>query len=491
VSPNTIFSQRFLITQKPKKNEEKMTRRQVREWIHLLESSLALSSWLKSESVDRKDLEHRISIIEDGISEIRESYFQRQIRRYMKLFKRLVRREKGSGLDLVKFHQLLHIFKYVLHHGSLANCDGSRPEAVGKFLIKNPGRRTQIRLSLLTIQTAAKMVQQRNIHDFAKVCLRRNPRQFHSKKLYKFYMFSEMSNEDSDDNSVSSDSSDDEDQINVDDEQELIMNGRLDNDRHATVRRRNRISYELSGSVYELYISALDNKMKVNWLSKIDYRNLWKKRFLTGLERRLFLEVGRAGGTVNIRKSIIGRTSLKVFEPNKKPIRYNAHPNYRSGLPWYDWVMLNWGDDGIIPARLLMILETTNLTGEDDIIYYGNEPIDRQLLRNQTSLLKPNSIYLVCKSARSQQEPHDENEYKFSSRLSYHVTLEDNFSIVSVGCLVGPAYVIANEPYGHEGNAENIKNFIVVKDMQEWQKYFINRDDLENFGPVPLNNNNA
>ena len=123
-----------------------MTRTDVRQWIYLLESSLSLSSWLKSESITRSDLEERILFLEDEIEEIREPFFQRQIRRYMKLFKKLVRREKGSGLDLVKFHQLLHILKYVLHHGSLANCDGSRPEAVGKFLIKNPGKRTQISL---------------------------------------------------------------------------------------------------------------------------------------------------------------------------------------------------------------------------------------------------------------------------------------------------------------------------------------------------------
>ena len=454
-----------------------MTRTDVRQWIYLLESSLSLSSWLKSESITRSDLEERILFLEDEIEEIREPFFQRQIRRYMKLFKKLVRREKGSGLDLVKFHQLLHILKYVLHHGSLANCDGSRPEAVGKFLIKNPGKRTQIRLSVLTIQTAAKMVQQRNIHDFAKICLRNNPREFHSKKLYKFFIFSDdFPSEDSDDDDSS------EDEIDSDDDTEMIVNGRgQPNDIERPLRRK---YYDLSGSVFELYLSDLDNRMKVNWLSKVNYRNLWSNNLLQGIERRLFLEVGRAGGTINVNKAVIGRTCLSVVEPKKAPVRYNAHPNYRSGLPWYDWVMLDWGDDGIIPARLMMILETTNLV-DDDIVYYGNEHIDPQLLANQTSLIKPNSIYLVVRSAKEERESHNERRYKFLSRLSYHFTLEHDFSIVSIGCLRGPAYVIANAPYGDESVAENIKDFIVVKNMKEWSQYFINRQETEAFGPPP------
>ncbi len=461
-----------------------MTRKDIREWIYLLESSLALSSWLKSESITRTDLERRISLLEEEITEIRESLFQRQIRRYMKLFKKLVKREKGSGLDLVKFHQLLHIFKYVLHHGSLANCDGSRPEAVGKFLIKNPGRRTQIRLSVLTIQTAAKMVQQRNIHDFAKICLRKNPSLFKSKKLHKFYLFKDDCDSDSDiEDHDDSDSSDDEEPVPASDN-EMIVNGRGHDVEHNDIGRKTKKKYyELSGSVYELFISGLDNSMKVNWLSKVKYKNLWKTSLLAGVERRLFYEIGRAGGTINLKKSIIGRTCLSVVQPNQKTIRYNAHPNYRSGLPWYDWVMLDWGDDGIIPARLYMILETTTLT-EDDFVYFGNEPIAQHNLDNQTSLLKPNSIYLVVRSAGKARENHNERSYKYASRLSYHITLENEWAIVNASCLHGPAYVIANAPYGNETNAEDIKDYIVVKDIKEWSEYFINRNENESFGPT-------
>ena len=92
-----------------------MSEMDVKEWIHLLESSLALSSWMKSKSIDRNDLKDRIEIVAANtrtnrnnrrVRRSRQSFFQRQIRRYMRRFKKLVNREKGEGLDLVKFHQL-------------------------------------------------------------------------------------------------------------------------------------------------------------------------------------------------------------------------------------------------------------------------------------------------------------------------------------------------------------------------------------------------
>ena len=477
---------RNLVTQKPKRNEPQPTRQHIKEWIYLLESSLALSSFMKLESIERNDLLQRIKVLEDEVNVVEDSFFQRQIRRYMKLFKRLVKREKGQGLDLVKFHQLLHIFKYILHHGSPANSDGSRPEAVGKFLIKNPGRRTQIRLSLLTLHTAIKMVEQRNIQDFAKLVLRRDDRRFQSKKLYKFFMFpSEIEDDDIEDDD---DSLQDED---TDSDEEIILHHtRIDNP-----NLRKRKHYHLSGSIYELYIHKHGNEMemKIDWKTKVKYTNLWSKNFLLGLERRLFTDLGHAGGTIRLSKSIIGRTSLKVIKPGEDPVRYTAHPSFRSGLPWFDWVLLDWGPLGCIPARLLMILETTDLA-ENDFVYNtngeGNDDRPDNEILNQTSLLKPQKIYLVVRSARQAIEPPSDLNFKFYSRLSSHITLEESFCIVSVSCLVGPAYVIANIPYGDaEADTESIRNFIMVKDFKEWSQYFINKENTEVYGR-PLQQNN-
>ena len=52
-----------------------------------------------------------------------------------------------------------------------------------------------------------------------------------------------------------------------------------------------------------------------------------------------------------------------------------------------------------------------------------------------------------------------------------------------MNCLVGPAYVIANVPYGDaEADTEAIRDFILVKDYREWSEYFINRNNTERYG---------
>ena len=123
---------------------------------------------------------------------------------------------------------------------------------------------------------------------------------------------------------------------------------------------------------------------------------------------------------------------------------------------------------------------------DDDIIYYGNEDIPEENLLNQTSLIKPNSIYLVVRSAKEEIGNHNEGQYKYASRFHYHVTLEEDYSIVSVGCLHIPVYVIANAPYGDKSWAEDIINYVVMKEIKQWNKFFINCEETEAFGPPPV-----
>ena len=54
------------------------------------------------------------------------------IREYMKYFKSTVKRMKGTGMLLTKFHHLLNMV-----HGSMPNFDGLRPESNDKTMTKD------------------------------------------------------------------------------------------------------------------------------------------------------------------------------------------------------------------------------------------------------------------------------------------------------------------------------------------------------------------
>ena len=67
---------------------------------------------------------------------------QKAMKTFMKQYQTVVAREIGNGLKIPKFHFLLHFVRNIARHGSVNNYDGSRPEAIAKYLAKSPGLRT-------------------------------------------------------------------------------------------------------------------------------------------------------------------------------------------------------------------------------------------------------------------------------------------------------------------------------------------------------------
>ena len=96
----------------------------IRAWYKIIEWTLSLDCWLRNEELEKGYFE--------PMTTESESKAQIRIREYMKLFKSTVKRTKGTGMLLTKFHHLLHMEQYCRIHGSMANFDSSRPESIGK-----------------------------------------------------------------------------------------------------------------------------------------------------------------------------------------------------------------------------------------------------------------------------------------------------------------------------------------------------------------------
>ena len=120
-----------------------------------------------------------------------------------------------------------------------------------------------------------------------------------------------------------------------------------------------------------------------------------------------------------------------------------------------------------------MILDLT-LNEEEDIHYFNPDDDDDDIDR-----IKAGMVYLVIHSALNSFEVPDENEYKFHSRLSSHIILEEGYCIVPLSSLAGPAYVVSNISYLREDDFDTISEYIHVKDHNEWGNLFINRKDAE------------
>ena len=334
---------------------------------------------------------------------------------------------------------------------------------MGKFLIKNPGRRTQIRLALLTLQTANQIVIDRNISDFAKMCLKKDPFCIRSNRLYHLFK-----NCDTEEEMVYEDLAD----INEDEEDLHRADEDFEDEANQPHERVADIRVICSGSKYSL--SHDGTNLNFEWLSRTNYTVLWSKQFLNGFTQRLFTDLTSPGGTIKFGRKVTGFCTMTVSIRGGPPVVYHAHPNYRSGLSWHDWILIDWGEGtDPVPARLMMILDLT--LNEDDDIHYFNPDNDR----DDIDKIKTGMVYLVIHSAINSFEIPNEHEFKFHSRLASHILLEEGYCIVPLSSLVGPAYVISNISYLREDNFDNISEYIHVKDHKEWGNLFINRDDSE------------
>jgi hypothetical protein len=79
----------------------------IKSWYKIIEWTLSLDCWLRND-------EHDKGYFETMTAESK-SHAQIHIQEYMKLFKSTVKRTKGTGMLLTKFHHLLHIRDEVFH----------------------------------------------------------------------------------------------------------------------------------------------------------------------------------------------------------------------------------------------------------------------------------------------------------------------------------------------------------------------------------------
>jgi hypothetical protein len=107
----------------------KMTEYQLWGWVALLEMLLAWRWLLKQPTLPMMEVFAAKHCVKD----------------LMKLFKRVVNRQHGSGLILIKFHICLHFFENNLDLGVTSNFDTGPMESNHKINAKNPSKRTQMR----------------------------------------------------------------------------------------------------------------------------------------------------------------------------------------------------------------------------------------------------------------------------------------------------------------------------------------------------------
>ena len=133
------------------------------------------------------------------------------------------------------------------------------------------------------------------------------------------------------------------------------------------------------------------------------------------------------------------------------------------GQPWRDWVMIDWGSDGTLPAKIWGFVDLRALPARSGIQYGGLGSIDP-------------GVYAVVESSYYQWDPNDpdRDDTELMESIFLDVGMMTNgfvsklrFYLADVEAIKSPATVVPN--IGGPNNA-----YFVVASRSEWKESFVN-----------------
>ena len=299
---------------------------------------------------------------------------------------------KVKNWEFPKYHQLLHLVThYIPRFGSMRNVDGAPCESNFKQIIKNPSRRTQQHAETLPFQTANRHTE--NIV-FDKA-FRRCSIGKYSKRILPTSSKHLFSVEDSDIT------------ISIPTTSSFFT---------VSLSNRRKSSYEVK---WHCQRPMEDHPVNV-------YQKLCEMTFATDL---------------NLTK-LICFTELKIGD-----IIIRAHPSYRSGIRWFDWIYVKWeGYDKLFPAKVLMFVSLGSVNG-----------VISEDMSNIKALIQ----------TTSEIDTTIPNELKNRMLCEYY-KYETTFQLVSISAIDAPAFVIENVITNKETNETSCPNVIVIKPIDKW-----------------------
>ena len=399
----------------------------VKKWFKLLEQTLAFDRWLRCDNHSRMYF-----FMDDDATNYpnNEPLAMFQVRRYMHDYSDLVKRNTGTKLLLTKFHHLLHFVHYTRIHGKMSNFDGSRPEAHGKKLTKDPGSRTNHQSQDLTYSIGLKHAIDKTYSQFCMVLCHR----------WKHY---------AEEYDIVDEWTPTERAISVMKERDIVEEEFLNDDSHSG-------DYEypmLGGTRFELFYDNNafdgDGTMKVQWNSRTQYHRMWPDHCLTKVEDLMYTN---GNGDEN---QYLGFTELKTHNELKNTIvMYRAHPFYMSKSPWHSWVNVKWDNlDELWPAKIIMFLEDASSLGNGDDIQ------------------GPVAVIHSTKTSQTRSHGKVSKGNRLVGKINKTFEMEDQYRVISIDIIHSPVTVVEVEHWWHDPKARQhgTRTLKLFDDLEEYE----------------------
>lgn len=402
-----------------------ITQNEYNQWILIFEETLILTAWVYHNK-------HPKVVFNGG----KKSIACERMKEYMTLFKQVANRKTGMGLKLLKFHQLLHLWFIIRAYGSLSNIDSARNESHHKKK-KKIASHTQKRFNVLEHQTAEHEYTYNLFIKAMKNSFMEIPDLFEMK--------------------VGEDKDEEENDFIVDD-----------------------ISKKTStGSKFILSLDYTNKKMIARSICK--NKKGEEIPFPPHILQALYTKLESYNHGIPGRQlsSVEGFTEFKHAYGSENVI-FRVCPEYRSGLHWFDWAVLNWGESyGNLPAQLLIFIDVNTMKFE--------ELINAQNIDHEPHVVLPHHLMVLVHSiaadaSRRQRKPalceianSRSVDHGPIVKCSSFSEMENSYQLVGCDTIVKQVFVLVDEarPGADLRVPGSAKNVIVVKNWDDWHLSFL------------------
>ena len=277
------------------------------DWVLLVETMLQWEAFLKLDLMQKKH-----------VRKLKEKH-----RYLMFLTKKVLRRTKGMGLKVMKFHGILHLAEDILRHGVPSAADTSPNESHHKGT-KSCAKRTQREIETFEEQTTQRLDEYQLIEE--------GMAELDGKYRFDYFRPNQSRGP-------------------------IILDQQENNMEELTEDT----GPKTGGARVQVYKD--EDSGEIQWSMTGDIDAAWPDDILEYLSELQELAEEEGGGS---------RLEIRCQHKRNGQI-FRAHPNYRRKGSWNDWVTVDWGrNHGQLPGEIWCFVDFSDLPEDIDFDFKGS-----------------------------------------------------------------------------------------------------------------------
>lgn len=162
----------------------------------------------------------------------------------------------------------------------------------------------------------------------------------------------------------------------------------------------------------------------------------------------------------------------------KSEILIRSCPNYRSERDWFDWALVDWGEDyGSLEAQILLLIDMESIQFAS-----FNSELSQQMELNVIHDIIPHKKMAMIHSCAEYESNQDLNKRKSMSgsgfiknKLCKFMDMETNYQLVSVESIVSSSFVVVDSAVDNYATyiPGMSKKVCVIEKQTKWHLHFI------------------